>query len=290
MGISVEVMPDAGAPQVGVTVDGLPSGSASTVSVEWSVDGRTWSQVRGAVREDVTEAGFFRDFVPPLNLETTYRVTTDAAITGASTAVLTVESGTAWLQDPLAPRSAVPVTWHHGDDGSVLLLSTSAASIARTQVADLVQVQGARLPVASLGVRRAPASVLMHLRALAAEQGALVTAVRALFEEAGTVVVRGLPAELGLDPVAHMIAPDLTDSPVVGGVLGMSEWQFEVTQVRAPSLRIAVPWWTYDQVAALWAGLTYDEVSAARPGATYLDWLRDPAPSASAAAARVEVS
>lgn len=497
-GISVEVLPDAGAPQVGVTVSGLPSGSPSVVTVQRSTDGVTWETVRGAQREAVTGSAFFRDFVPPLNVPCTYRLVTDAAITPAAvyawsgtanasastetrdgvvtrtnrlpapnnagafwpttsagatatgsnettggptalggpatwrkmlltsapttaapgvnsptgianmaavtpgetvtgsvfgiltragvpiraaffwydasgvaitpastngdpspssggwerrsvtavvpasaayarvgyfalqtvgtivagdymgatgglieggsalgayfdgntapvaaptTATITVESDTAWLQDPLNPRSAVAVSCVRGTDG-VMLLSPSAGEIARRMPADVVQVQGARLPVASLGVRQAPAGVMLHLRALVAEQGALVKALADLIDTAGTVVLRGLPQAVPLDPVAHVIAPEVTDSPIVGGLLGpRRDWVMSVTQVRAPSPTISVPWWTYDQVKALWAGFSYDAVLAARPGATYLDWLRDPTPAASTLTARTsEVS
>lgn len=280
MGLSLEVLPDTGAPQVGITVTGLPSGSPSVVTVERSTDGVRWEAVRGALREQVTGSDFFRDFVPPLNVPVTYRLSTSAAVTGSTAATVTVPSDWAWLQDPLNPRAAVAVSWHHGDD-AIRLLSRTAATIARRQPADVVRVQGARLPVASLGVRQAPSGVLLHLQALAAAQGALVKSLRDLFETAGTVVVRGLPPEIPIDPVAHVIAPDLDDSAVVGGVLGNNEWRFEVTQVRAPSPKIAVPWWTYDQVRALWTAHTYAQVLAARPGDTYLDWLRDPTPEAS---------
>jgi hypothetical protein len=286
MGLSVEVLPDAGAPQVGVTVTGLPSGSSSVVTVERTTDGRSWEPVRGAVSESVTGAAFFRDFVAPLNVETTYRLVTTATVTGATSASITVPSDSAWLQDPLSPRTAVAVACVRGADG-LLLLSPSAGDIVREMPADVVQVQGARLPVASLGVRQAPAGVRLHLRALAAAQGALVAALSELVESAGTIVVRGLPADIPLDPVAHVIAPEVTDSPVVGGLLGpRRDWVMSVTQVRAPSPRIAVPWWTYDQVKALWDGFTYDDVIAARPGETYLDWLRDPTPLASSSTAR----
>ncbi|WP_263120862.1 hypothetical protein [Cellulomonas sp. RIT-PI-Y] len=287
MGLTVEVLPDEGAPQVGVTVDGLPAGVPSTVTVERSTDGRTWQPVRGALEDSVTGGGFWRDHVAPLNIETTYRVSGPTLGGQAdTTANIYVPSDRAWLQDPLDPRAAVPITWLHGHDDAILILADTAASIARQQVADVVLPQGSRLPVASLGARRAPEGVLLHLRAMAAAQGELVRQLRALFDQAGVLVLRGMPIELDLDPVTHLISPAVQDSPVVGGVLGLREWQFESTQVRAPSPRIAVPWWTYDQVRELWAGLTYDAVSAARPGATYLDWLRDPSPAASGATAR----
>jgi hypothetical protein len=281
MGLSVEALPDPGAPQVGITVTGLPSGTPSVVTVEKSVDGTSWEAVRGALRESVTGASFFRDFVPPLNVEATYRLVTTAAVTGPTTATITVPSDTAWLQDPLNPRAAVPIR-AAGIGTGLALLAPSAASLLRAQVVDLAQVQGARTPVASVGPRQAASQVPLIVRAAAAAQGALVKELRALLDTAGVLVLRGLHPAVGLDPVAHIVAGDVAEVATPLGV--RNDWQMSVTQVRAPSPRIVVPWWTYDQVKALWA-LPYDEVLAARPAATYLDWLRDPTPSASDASA-----
>lgn len=281
-GISVEVLPDVGPPQVGVTVDGLPAGSVSTVTIERSTDGVSWSPVRGAVAVSVSGAGFWRDHVAPLNVPVTYRVTGASTLAfGERAATITVPSAVAWIQDPLAPRTAVPVSDLRSADG-IVLQKPSLGDLSRVLPADVVQVQGARLPVASLGVRQAPSGIKLHLRGLTASQGVLMAALSALVETAGTVVLRGLPASIPLDPVAHVIAPEVTDSPLVGGLLGpRRDWQMTVTQVRAPSPRISVPWWTYDQVRALWDPATYDLTVAARPEATYLDWLRDPSPAAS---------
>lgn len=278
-GISVEVMPDAGAPQVGVTIDGLAPGSTSTVSVDVSWDGGvTWHGVRGAQRIDVVGGTFVRDHVPPLNVLATYRLTihTGATVPAVLEAPVTVTSGTVWLQDPLAPRTAVPVVCVR-DAGGITLLSPSAGTIARRQPVDVATPQGARLPVASVGTRQAPSGVYLHLRALAQEQGALVKALASLIESAGQVVIRGLPPDVPIDAVAHVIAPSVDDSPIVGGLLGpRRDWEMNVMQVRPQSLRLVVPWWTYDQVRDMWAGRTYDQVKAARPGDTYLDWLRSP--------------
>jgi hypothetical protein len=282
MSVSVEVLPDAGAPQVGITVTGLPSGTPSVVTVEKSVDGTTWETVRGALRESVTGASFFRDFVPPLNIEATYRLVTAAVVTGPTSATIVVPSETAWLQDPLNPRAAVPIR-ALGMGTGLALLAPSAASLLRAQVVDVVQVQGARTPVASVGPRQAPSQVPLLVRAAAAAQGALVKELRDLLDGAGVLVLRGLHAASGLDPVAHIVAGDVTEVATPLGV--RNDWQLVVTQVRPPSPRISVPWWTYDQVNALWEGFAYDQVVAARPGETYLDWLRDPSPSASSALA-----
>ena len=279
MGIAVEVLPDAGAPQVGVTVSGLSGASESVVSVHVSWDGGlTWHGVRGAERAPVIGARFFRDHVPPLNTPATYRlvVHAGAAPAGPLEATITVPSASAWIQDPLAPRSAVPVTWRRTTEG-IALLSASAASVTSRQAIDLAAVEGARYPVASIGVRQAASQVPLHLRALAAEQGALIKSLRSMLTEAGQLVIRGLPASIPVDPVAHVVMGDTEERPVIGGVEGMlTDWHLTATQVRPTSMRIVVPWWTYAQVKALWTPRTYAQVKAARPGATYLDWSRDP--------------
>lgn len=279
MGILVEALPDAGAPQVGVTVTGLSASSESVVSVQVSWDaGVTWTGVRGAQEVAVTGAAFFRDHVPPLNTPATYRLVlhSGTAPTGPLEAAITVPSDTAWIQDPLAPRSAVPVTWRHTLDG-IALLSSSAATFTQKQAVDLATTEGARLPVASVGVRQGPSGIPLHLRGMVAEQGALIKALRALLDSAGQLVLRGLPAEIPIDPVAHVIVGDTQSVPVIGGVVGqLTDWRLTATQVRPTTMRIVVPWWTYAQVTALWAPRSYAEAAAARPGTSYIDWSKNP--------------
>lgn len=276
-GIAVEVMPDAGAPQVGITIDGLDAVSSSTITVDVSWDGGdTWHGVRGASQIVVTEATFIRDHVPALGVESTYRLTVVSGATTPATleATITVTSDTAWIQDPLDPHSAVALAGVRNGN-AVMMLSPTAAELARSQPADLVVPMLSDLPVASIGHRQKPAGVPLALRALPAEQGALVKDLRALFDSAGQVVLRGLPADIPLDPVVHVWAGDVREAS--SQPLGARNyWQLTVTQVAPTSLRIAVPWWTYDQVKALWSGYTYADALAARPGDTYLDWLRDP--------------
>lgn len=278
-GLWVERMPDAGAPQVGVTVTGLDAVSPSVVSVQVSWDeGFTWHTVRGADRITVTGALFVRDHVPPLNVEARYRLVVHS---GAVTPLrgedrITIVSDRVWVQDPLDPRTAVAVQCSHdGDD--VYLLADSVAAYSRRRPLDLVTPLGGRLPVASAGTRQAPSGIPLYLRAPMGDQGALAKAVRELFDSAGVVVFRGLPGELGLDAVLHAVDSVVTDAPVVGRILGMrTDFTLAVDQVAPPSLRISVVWWTYAQVAALTEGQTYADRVAQAAGATYLDVQRDP--------------
>jgi hypothetical protein len=283
MGVSVEELDVDGAPQVGVTVTGLDPDNESVISVEVSWDGGdTWYGVRGAERVTVTGAAFFRDFVPPLNVVATYRVVLHqgADEPDPSQDTITVTSDRAWIQDPLDPRGAIPVVCDT-TTGGISLQAESFSTFNREQFADRVAVEGSRYPVASVGARQAPSDVPLHLRAFAASQGALVRSLRVLFDQAGVLVLRGLPDGVPLDAVAHVTAGTVTEVPLVGGLMGVfNDWHLVVDQVRPTSMKVVVPWFTYDQVAALWqeweSGATYDDAVGTRPGDTYLDWQRDP--------------
>lgn len=283
-GIWVEEMPDEGAPQAGVEITGLDPLAPSTVTVEVSWDdGDTWRGVRGMKGLTVTESSFGRDFVPPLNVEARYRLTvTSGAVTPLRLEdTITITSDTAWIQDPLAPRNAVPIETYVRTDAAVGLLAGSAGSYMRGRPMDLATPIGAREPVASIGTRQAPSDIPLLLRALAS-QGALVRDLRRLFDECGQLVLRGMPTHLGLDAVAHVVDDGIRDTPIVGTLIDQrTDWALTVTQTRPTSLKIVVAWWTYDDVqeivtAALGAGATYSAVLTAAAGATYLEAQRDP--------------
>lgn len=274
---------DLGAPQVAVTVSGL-GGSAVAVAVETSWDGgATWQPVRGGRVASVLGATVVRDYLPALNVPVVYRATVAGVATVS--APLTVVSDTAWMQDPLAPRTALPVTGMTDPGGqTVYLLSPSLAVQDRPLPVDLALPMGASVPVASVGTRRAPSGMSLALRTAAQAQSAVVKALDAVVGSAGIFVLRGLPADLDLPPVLYLLAADLRRSAVVTGLLGdRRDWVMTVDQVRGPSTRVAIPWWTYDQVKAAWqaalgVSVTYDQANAARPGWTYVQWLISPTP------------
>jgi hypothetical protein len=279
MGIAVALMPDPGAPQVGVTVTGLNAVTPSTISVQVSSNGgKTYQTVRGADHLTVTSAMFVRDFVPPLNVPATYQlvVHSGATIPTPLTATITVPSSTAWIQDPLYPALAVPIECLPVGVGA-LVLANSFASLTRDQQFDAVTVTGARYPVASVGIRQVPSRVPLHLRTRPGTPASIAADLRNLFDLSGVLVLRGLPAAIPLDAVAHVVVGAIEENPVVGDVLGeRNDWSLTVTQVRATSAAIVVPWYTYATVFTAWAPATYADAMAARPGQTYLDWLRDP--------------
>lgn len=256
MTVVAAIAPGDGAPRVGVTVTGLGL-TPSVVTIETSWDGgATWHRVRGAERITVVSSTFVTDFVPALNVALIYRVVvhSGAAVTGGDRGSVTVPSRTAWAQDPLNPRGAVPIALTPTNEG-LWLLADSASSILRAQTVDVATVEGSRLPVASVGTRQAPSGIGLHLRGYAAEQGALVKGLATMLEQSGQIVLRGLPDGLGLDAVLHVVLGDVEDQPGggAGALVGVRrDFVLTAQQVRPSSLRIVVPWWSYADVKALW--------------------------------------
>lgn len=193
---------------------------------------------------------------------------------------ITVPSDTAWIQDPLDPRGAVAVDAGFDTNGDAWLLAPTSSTVNRGQVYDSVTVEGSRYPVASVGMRQAPSRVPISLRA-AAQQGEMVRALRGLFDSSGILVLRGMHPDCPLDPVAHIVAGDITEAPKADGLYGIfNTWDLVVDQVRPTSMKVAIAYYTYNQVHALWqaweSGASYDDVIATRPGDLYIDWQRDP--------------
>jgi hypothetical protein len=280
MGVSVENLPVDGAPQVGVTVTGLDAVDPSVISVEVSWDGGdTWHGVRGAQRATVTGAAFFRDFVPPLNVPATYRVILHEGSTEPSPAqdTVTVTSSRAWVQGILDPRGAVSVRLDSNvPEGDIWLTLGSLSEATWSQSVDVAHVEGSAYPVASVGQRLIAGDIPLNLSyEVAAEGGAL----RRLLRTSGQLVLRGMPDDM-VEPVAHVVVGAASERRVGSGSHQVATWELSTTQTRPTSMKVVVPWFTYDQVAALWqeweSGATYDDVVGTRPGDTYLDWQRDP--------------
>jgi hypothetical protein len=222
----------------------------------------------------VTGATFLRDFVPPLNTPATYRLTvlSGAVVPTPLQATITVPSADTWVQDPMNPRQAFRVHPATMPPGDVALTLGSLRTASWAQQVDLAVPQGANLPVASIGRRTLAGEVPL---VLSHDVAATATLVRNLLLSAGQVVIRGLPTPNLLEPVAYCAVGDVTETRL-GSRVAVSTWALSVRQVRPTALAIAIPWWTYDQVRAIWAPDSYNTVKAARPGATYLDWQVSP--------------
>lgn len=263
-GIVVEHLVDEpGAPQAGIVVTGLDAGSPSIISVQVSWDeGYTWHYVRGANRESVVGAAFFRDFVPPLNVTATYRLIVHEGdvIPDTLEDTLLIESTVAWLQDPLEPRTAVQVLVECNDEG-VFLGASSLSQATYEQGTDHATPMDSAYPISSVGRRAAASNVpIVFSHKLASEGGAL----KRLLMESGQVVLRGHPATT-LGAVAHISMGTMTEDrfnirrPSTGECAHqVSVWTGRATEEQPLAVSIVIPWWTYEQVAAIWAAVAED--------------------------------
>lgn len=276
-GLSLEVLTGPPCPRVGITVDGLDDSGPSVITVWRSTAGGRRRKVRGLDQRTVFESDYKIDFEAPLARLVTYdlQVVSGAVVPETVQATVTVDSLTGWLQDPLTPDSAVPVRGDWPGDGAGLL-SDALATFTRALGAQTASVLGAAEPVAMLGQRMAASGVNFSLLTDAAEQS---TALRDVLEQAGQVLVRGLPDWVGLAlPDLAYVAADVVEEPLtrVGG--SATRWRLQGDLVAPQGIDVLTGSWTYDDVQEIWGAYTYTavETTAAAVSATYLDDLRDP--------------
>lgn len=282
-GVYVFRMPDTGAPQAGITITGLDPGSPSIVTIETSWDGgHTWWPVRSGRSIEVQGQAFLRDFVPALNVEACYRVVVESGpgflVPLRTEDCITITESLIWIQDPLDPRGAVSLSAECTTDGTIFLAQDSLTSAVLAQSFDIVAPMDSSLGVASIGRRMLASRVPLNFAwRTAAESGAL----RRLLMRSGQLVIRGLPNTV-LEAVAHIVMGPTAESRSPRKSHEVSVFEHVVSQVRPLAIKVVVPWWTYDQVQALWAATvddTYDEVVASRPASTYVDWQEAPEPT-----------
>ncbi|WP_152203640.1 hypothetical protein [Georgenia thermotolerans] len=280
-GLSLEVLSDP-VPSVGVTVDGLDASGPSTVTVERSIPGEGWTQVPGMAGRQVTGGFYEVDYAAPLAVPVTYRATVVGAVQPATLeAVVTVVSGTCWLQDPVNPFTAVPV--HVGSGarrGGAFFTKASFASLSWQLPGAVERVMGATTPVGMGGVRQAPSGLPMTIVTQSREQA---NRLRTLLTTAYPLMLRVVPPVTQFPAVSFLHAeveerPRFDVAPFDGS---REDWVLTADVVRAPRVRVLVPRWTYGDVQALWE--THGQAVAA--GGSYLDWLRDPTPAGRGGAA-----
>lgn len=226
-----------------------------------------WVPVRGAVGVVGAGALLLRDFECPLNVPVTYRATLTGTTVGQFEATATVPSSTAWLHDPLNPRTAVQV--RTVSPGGVDALRASLAQADLPQAVDFATPLGADLPVASIGQRQRATSAPVVLDCAEADS----VGVRDLIAAAGELVLRGLPS---FSPLGESALVVLTGVQVAVVGLNRHRWSATAVQVASSSRGQAVSWLTWQEVMDAWPGASWSTLMAARPGASFLEWMRDP--------------
>lgn len=255
-------------PRVEITVDPIPGAETITIAREW--EGET-GVVRRARRASIGSPHYVVDYEAPLNTPITYV----AEIYSAAGALLARESATesvAWdhstdlaiMQSPLAPRSA----------RTILLDGEAVETLDYVRDVEFAAPLGGGAPFGFASAMGAAQNVPLSLYT---RDAAELAAVQQLLVRHSPLLVRCI-APVELPALAYVVFPSAQRRPVHRDRDGWSRWGLVGTLVRPPAAGIAVPVFTYSDVAAMYPGQTYDDVAATRPGATYLDWARDPRP------------
>lgn len=264
------------APRTAVTITGLYSFGPSRVTLYRSSDGNPRRKVRGVNGALMYGSGFMIDYEAPLGRVVTYELVIDSGdvIPLRLTDTVTLDAETGFIQDPLQPGSAIPLTASDAaPDGAVVVSSKAFRKLGYAIESSSVNVLGGREPIAMTGQRMAASGIDFSLLTEAAEQS---TALRNLFAQAPIVLVRPLPSWGPLPDVIYTV-PSVTEEPTYGdeGVV-MTTWSLVGDSVRAPTMNVLVPLWTYDAVQALWVTYADQQAQASAETARYIDVQADP--------------
>lgn len=275
MAVTLEALADP-IPSVGITVEGLDESGPSRVAVWRQHPGEGRTRVQGTENVEVTGAGYFVDYTPPLGRPATYfvEVVEGAVIPDEEdlTGTVTVESDTAWLQDALNPMLAVPVAIRPKRHEKIWFTTGAFEALERVMPSETVQVMGSRMPVTMQGTRQAPSDIPLTMITDAAEAA---SRLRTVLVEAQHLVLRVPPMISQVDAVVHLGSVSMPERPRrdiwYGGTV--TTWEVVGTQSRGPRIGAYTALWTYDDVVELYAGMSYTDVV---DGRRYVDWQAHP--------------
>jgi hypothetical protein len=138
----------------------------------------------------------------------------------------------------------------------------------------IIKIMGSDEPVALLGQRMIAGNVPFHFFTDAAQQA---TDLRNLLKQAPILLIRpGSDWGPSLPGLCYVAPPVPQESPA-GIIYGnaYTEWKFASSLVRAPSMNVVIPFWTYGDWQALWS--TYQQAQTTLSGKTYLQVKKSPA-------------
>lgn len=274
-GLYVEGFTDAPVPRVGIMLTGLDPVGPSRVTLWRSTAGGQRRKVRGWDKRQVFGSDYALDYEAPLGRLITYDLVVEsgALIPEVLTGTVTLEVSTGFIQDPLLPLGAVPISHGLELDQTPVLTNAAFRTIQYSIDSSSVSILGSREPVAMTGQRMAASGINFSLLTEAAEQS---TMLRNLLAESGLVLVRPLP-EWGPLPDLFYTVPTVSEEPVYGeDGASITVWNLSGDAVRAPSISVLVALWTYNQVRALWTTYSQAQDAATDAAARYLDVQRDP--------------
>lgn len=269
------IEPDA-VPRSEISVTGLDTLGPTRVTVYRSSEGSPRRKVRGMSSVMLFGSGFGIDYEAPLGRPVLYELVVEsgAVLPVRRSTTVTLAATTGYIQDPLQPRTFVAMTSDDVEVGDTAVITSKAfRRLTYALESTSVNVIGSREPVAMTGQRMRASGIDFSVLTEAAEQS---TALRNLLAQAPIVLVRPLPSWGPLPDVIYTV-PAVSEAPVYGedGVI-MTTWTLTGDAVRAPTMNVLVPLWTYDAVEALWVTYNDQQAQASANAYRYLDVQADP--------------
>lgn len=273
--VTAQVSDPEAAPRTAITITGLDPLGPSKVTVYRSTQGGVRRKVRGVSGAQMYGSGFAVDYEAPLGRPVNYEMVVEsgAVIPLRLTDSATLNATSGYIQDPLQPLSVIAVATMDTGADTAILTSKAFRKLSYALESTSVNVIGSREPIAMTGQRMRAGGIDFSILTEAAEQS---SRLRELLMQAPIVVIRPLPSWGPLPDVIYTV-PTVSEEPVYGedGVI-MTTWNLTGDSVRAPTMSVLVPLWTYDAVQALW--VTYQDIQTQATATTsrYLDVQADP--------------
>lgn len=262
-------------PQAGITVTQL--GVGDSVVTVWRLADDQRHPIPGQRRVHMNDAGFVTDYYVPTNRPVVYEVEVLSGPNGparASSAPLTVVSGSGWLMDPLVPQSAIPVVGERRSDGDIYLRSQALSSLEYGANVSMFQIIGSDKPIALFGQRMAETGMDISVSTRSAEQN---SRLKALLRSTASLHFRPLlewgPVDIeGSMFLASAMVRQTPVNVMFGGKL--TWWDLPTDTVQAPTIKVLTASFTYGDVALLMA--SYGQKQDLMGGKSYLDDLKNP--------------
>jgi hypothetical protein len=268
---------DAPCARVEVTISDLAP-TSHRINLWRTADGRR-RRVRSYSNVEIIGSDFTTDYEAPLNRTITYEIEVLSGVgvggpDGSGTITATTPDGCGYIQDPLAPETAIKVFAVAGPNGEPTLLPSAISKLSYELDGELIPILGSPEPVGLLGQRMRAANVPFDMFTDSAQQS---TDLRNLLLNSAVVLIRP-GADWGNSlPGLCYIAPPTVDELPIGITFGGAycEWKFTASLMAPPEMSIVIPFWTYQDWQALWT--TYQSAQTALSGKTYLAVRRSPA-------------
>lgn len=251
----------------------LPPGSI--FSLQRSDDeGASWKPVRGATNVTAKTVLSFYDWECPTEQNSYYRLVDDhgQVIADYVKPFSLKGQGQSWISDAYNPRNGLPVKLRRL--GPNVYGKDAFREASWEQPYEETPILGSPDPLVSVGVRQRVGFIPIEIVTDDAP------ALREFLFKTGVLLMRGAPCDL-MQPYAYFVMPDVVETHLGNPHSGIAVFTGTAHQVQPPSALLAIPWWSWLDVAehldtTLGKGATWADVEYATGRQTWAEIANEP--------------